>query len=49
METKVDKAILGRVGRKIQFPNLFVVPHHNLGGGLALFWPENMKVDVQSF
>ena len=49
METKVDKAVLERVGRKIQLANLFVVPRHNLGGGLALFWPKNMKVDVQSF
>ena len=27
MEIKVDKAYLERIGRKIQFANLFVVPH----------------------
>ena len=49
METKVEKVILDRIGRKIQFANFFVVPRHNQGGGLALFWPANMKIDVQSF
>lgn len=49
MKTKVDKVILDRIGRKIQFANLFVVPHHNTDRGLALFWPNDMNVDVQSF
>ena len=49
METKVDKVVLERIGRKIQFSNLFVVPRHNIGGGLALYWPADMKVDVQTF
>lgn len=35
METKVDKVVLVRVGRKIQKSNIFVVPRHNIGGGLA--------------
>ena len=26
-----------------------MVPHHNTGGGLALIWPVDMNVDVQSF
>lgn len=42
METKVEKVVLERVGRKTQFSNLLVVPHHNLGGGLALLWQSNM-------
>ena len=29
--------------------NVFVVPRHNTGGGLALFWPMDMNVDIQSF
>ena len=49
MEKKVEKAVLERIGRKIQFSNLFVVPSHNTSGGLALFWSDNMNVDVQSF
>ena len=49
METKVEKVFLERIGRKIQFSNLFVVPCHNIGGGLALYWPADMNVDVQTF
>lgn len=37
METKVEKYILERVDRRIQFTNLFVVPRVNTGGGLALY------------
>ena len=37
METKVDKVVLERIGRMIQFSNLFVVPRHNTRGGLALY------------
>lgn len=36
MKTKVEIFFLKRIGRKIQCPNLFVVPHVNTGGGLAL-------------
>ena len=49
METKVEKVVLEHIGRKIQFSNLFVVPRHNTGGGLALYWPTDMNVDVQTF
>ena len=49
METKVEKYVLERLGRKIQYPNLFVVPRVNIGGGLALFWKRDFDVDVQSF
>ena len=49
METKVEKFILETVGRKIQYPNLFVVPRVNMGGGLALYCKSGFDVDVQSF
>jgi len=49
METKVEKVILDRIGKKIHFANIFVVPRYNRGGGLALFWLANMTVDIQSF
>ena len=48
METKVDKTTLEKVGRRIQFTNLFFVPRVNSGGGLALYWKSNVDVDVQS-
>ena len=49
MKTKVEKYVLDRISRKIQYSNLFVVPRHNTGGGLALFWKTDSNVDVQSF
>lgn len=49
METKVEKFVLERVGRKIQYPNLFVVLRVNSGRGLALFWKSDFAVDMQSF
>ena len=36
METKVDKEVIERISRKLQYKNILVVPHHNRGGGLAL-------------
>lgn len=29
--------------------NVFVVPWQNTGGGLALFWPMDKNVNIQSF
>ena len=49
METKANKPILEKVGRRIQFTNLFFVPCINSGGGLALYWKSDLDVDVQSF
>ena len=49
METKFEKYILERVGRRIQFTNLFVVPRVNTSGGLALYWKSDLDVDVQTF
>ena len=49
METKTEKYILERVGRRIQFTNLFVVPRVNTGGGLTLFWKSDLDVAVQTF
>ena len=38
METKLEKILMERIGRKMQFNNIFVVPHVNMAGGLALLW-----------
>ena len=46
METKVEKSVLVRIGRKMQYNNCFEVPRHNTGGGLALFWAVDSNVDV---
>ena len=49
METKVEKSVLVKIGRKMQYNNCFKVPHHNTGGGLALFWAADSNVNVQFF
>ena len=48
MKTKVDKEVLERICRKLQNTNLFVVPHLNKGGGLALLWKNDYNVIVMS-
>ena len=49
METKVEKYVLERIGRKIQYSNLFIVPCYNTGGGLVLFCKTDFNVDMQSY
>ena len=46
METKVDKEVVERISRKMQYPNFFVVPRHNRGGGLALLWKDDFMLDA---
>ena len=46
METKVDKEVVQRISRKMQYPNFFIVPCHNKGGGLALLWKDDFMLDV---
>jgi len=33
METKVDKEVIERISRKMQYNFFFLVPRHNRGGG----------------
>ena len=46
METKVNKEVVERISRKMQYPNFFVVPRHNRGGGLALLWKDDFMLNV---
>ena len=46
METKVDKEVIDRISRKLQYKIFFVAPHHNRGGGLALLWKEDFAMKV---
>ena len=48
METKVEKFVLDRIGRRIHFANLFLVPRVNSSGGLALFWKSDVDASVQT-
>ena len=49
MEKKLEKILMERIGRKMQFKNIFVVPRVNMGGGLALLWREEIKLDIQTY
>ena len=48
METKVDKDVIEKIRRKMQFVDCHVVPRQNRGGGLALLWTDTITVDVLS-
>ena len=48
METKSNSEVIEKVHRKIQFAHKFVVARPNQGGGLALLWKEEIKMDVQT-
>ena len=49
METKLEKIPMERIGRKVQFNNIFVMPHVNMAGGLALLWREEINLDIQTY
>ena len=48
-ETLTDKVRLEQVQRCIQFKNLFMVPHCNKAGGLAILWKEGFPLEVVKF
>ena len=49
METKLEKILMERIGRKMQFNNIFVVPHVNMASGLALLWRKEINLDIQTY
>uniref|UniRef100_A0A7N2LHI8 DUF4283 domain-containing protein n=1 Tax=Quercus lobata TaxID=97700 RepID=A0A7N2LHI8_QUELO len=49
METKVEKPTMERMGGKMSFNNIFMVPRLNRMGGLALLWRDDLSVDVQTY
>ena len=48
-ETWTDEARLKKVQRNLNFDNLFFVEQNNRGGGLALYWNNSIKLDVECF
>ena len=48
-ETWADEARLKEVQRNLNFDNLFFVERNNRGGGLALYWNNSIKLDVECF
>ena len=49
METKLRSKKMDLIRCKLGFNNLFVVDCVGKGGGLALFWKEDIIVDIQNF
>ena len=49
MKTKLRSKKMEWIRCKLGFKNLFVVDSVGKGGGLALFWNEDVNVDIQNF
>ena len=49
METRLDKKGFDKHCRKITFPNKLIVKKPNSGGGLALLWKSDIKLDVINY
>lgn len=49
METKLRRIKMEWIRCKLGFQNLFVVDSVGKGGGLALFWRDDIQVDIQNF
>ena len=48
METRSKDKFLKSLCCKLKLNNLFIVPRHNTGGGLALYWKDGLNLKVQS-
>ena len=46
METRSKERYLKNLCRKLDMENLFIVPRHNTGGGLALYWKKELNLQV---
>ena len=49
METKADMEWMIMVRDRCKFKNGLIVPSEGKSGGLALFWKEGIKLDVQTY
>ena len=49
METRLDKEGYDKHCREVPFQNKLIVKRPNSGGGLALFWKRDVKLDVINF
>ena len=48
-KTWMGEARLKKIKRNLQFDHMFFVPQIHRGGGLALYWKEEMKLTVETF
>ena len=49
METKLQKNKMENVRLKIGFNNMFVVESIGKSGGLALFWEDDIDIEIQNY
>ena len=46
METKAKDDYVKNLKSKLQLENVHIVPRHNTGGGLALFWKNEINISI---
>ena len=46
METKEKDDYVKNLKSKLQLENVHIVPRHNTGGGLALFWKNEINISI---
>ena len=46
METKAKDDYVKNLKSKLQLENVHSVPRHNTGGGLALFWKNEINISI---
>lgn len=49
METKIDKFRLDHIRCRLGFKNGFVVDREGIGGGLVLWWHEEVDLHIRNF
>lgn len=49
METKADMGWMIMVRDRCKFKNGLIVPSEGKRGGVALFWKEEVKLDIQMY
>ena len=46
VETKAKDDYVKKLKSKLQLGNVHIVPQHNTGGGLALFWKNEINISI---
>lgn len=49
METKNKNLYMEKIRCCLKFDNMFLVPRRNLSGGLALFWMNDLDLQIRTF
>ena len=46
LETKAKDDYVKKLKSKLQLDNAHIIPRHNIGGGLALFWKNEINISI---